>query len=74
MAEQAVHAARVVEQFRGMLGERARKAVGKSRFDDLAMMIEAAIDASIVEVAEESAGIVADASKRIRELAEKPQP
>ena len=72
MIRESEHAKKVVDQFKAQLGESAN-GIGQALFDELALMIEAAIDASLVNALQESADIVSEAAKRIRNKAEKPQ-
>jgi len=66
------HAQRVIDNFKGLLSPAAHEHVGKNHLDQLGLMIEAAIDASTVDVLEEYAGKVADIAREMRDRAEKP--
>jgi len=72
LIHESEHAKKVVDQFKVQLGESANS-IDQALFDELALMVEAAIDASLVNALQESADIVSAAAKKIRNKAEKPQ-
>ena len=65
------HAQRVIDNFKGLLSPAAQEHVGKDHLDQLGLMIEAAIDASMVDILEEYAGKVAGVAREMRDRVER---
>jgi len=65
---QSEHAIRVVNAFKAMLTEDARADVTEEHFGELALMIEAAIDASLVDQLNQASAIVQQAATEINKL------
>jgi len=65
---QSSHAHRVVDSFKSMLSEDAKSQVTDGHFEELALLIEAAIDASLVEQLNKASAIVQNAVTEIKKL------
>ncbi|HIP53724.1 MAG TPA: phosphatase [Chromatiales bacterium] len=64
------HAEQIVSDFKGFLSEEARQAVGEENFDELSMMIESALSASVMDALEKAADQVDQVGASIRHSAE----
>ncbi|MFQ5469076.1 MAG: hypothetical protein ACE5EH_02090 [Gammaproteobacteria bacterium] len=73
MLDETKQAKKVIDRFKEGLPNEAIKAIDSHHFDELEIMIEAAIDASIVDVVKRSSTIVTGAAKEIQNIAEKPK-
>jgi len=62
---QTRHAEQVVDQFRQMLSATGRQHVGEKHFAELALLIEAAIDAALLE---ENANYVSELEQILRRM------
>lgn len=62
---QTVHAQKVVDQFKTLLSVTGRQHVGEKHFAELALLIEAAIDAAVLE---ENAHYVAELEKIVARM------
>jgi len=69
--DESKHAQRVVENFKALLSPKAHEHVGKDHLEQLGLMIEAAIDASAIEIMEQYADKVADLATEMRNRVEK---
>jgi predicted Co/Zn/Cd cation transporter (cation efflux family) len=67
---QTEHARRVAEQFRSMLDEETRERIGDELFDELALMVESAITASVLKELEQAADRIEMLSHQVRKQAE----
>lgn len=65
---QSVHAARVVDSFKSILTDDARAHVSVEQFGELALLIEAAIDASLVDQLSKASSIAQLAASEINKL------
>jgi len=65
------HAQRVVEHFKGLLGEETCQSIDTETFDKLELMIESAIDASVLEAVNTAKGIANRAAHDISHIIEK---
>ncbi len=66
---QSEHATRVVNAFKDILTEDAKTDVTEDHFRELALMIEAAIDASLVDQLNRASSIAQQAAADIQKLA-----
>lgn len=66
----AAHAHHVVEAFEAMLSESGRQHVGTRHFEELAILIESAIEAALVQEMEATADMLEKMSHDIRLSAE----
>ena len=71
MMDEYSHSHKLVDRFRRMIGPDICSQIGEEHFEELALMIESAIDASLVDVLERSAEKVTLVAKEIRDMAEK---
>lgn len=62
---QAAHAERVVDQFKSLLSATGRQHVGEKHFAQLALLIESAIDSTVLE---ENAHYVAELEKIVSRM------
>ncbi|HHB11675.1 MAG TPA: phosphatase [Chromatiales bacterium] len=67
---QTEHARRVVEQFQSLLDEETRARIGEEQFDELALMVESAITASVLKELEQAADRIEALSHEVRRQAE----
>ncbi len=67
---QTEHAQRVVQQFRSMLDEQTRQRIGEDTFEELALMVESAITASVLEELERAADRIERLAGEVRRQAE----
>jgi len=65
---QSNHAEHVVQSFNNMLTDDARAHISKEQLEELALLIEAAIDASLVEQLGKTAAIAQKAADEIKKL------
>ncbi len=65
------HAQKVVEQFKHLLSSHEIQAVDDEHFDELVLLIEAAIDAAVLDALEKTADRMEQLAKETRHLAEK---
>ncbi|MGF1546548.1 MAG: hypothetical protein ACFCUG_04405 [Thiotrichales bacterium] len=68
--QQSAHAEKVVARFKELLGTELSQTVGDAHFNELALLIEAAIDAAVFDAEERIIGMLSDLSQRIRKDAE----
>lgn len=66
----AKHSGEVVEQFRAMIGPEAAAAIDDEHFQELAIMIESAIDTAVLMRLEPIASELAALAERVRHNAE----
>lgn len=64
------HAEKIVAHFKNLLSEKNIEDIGDAHFDELSLMIEAAINASVLTVQERTADKVAKLAETIRHNAE----
>ncbi len=64
------HAERVVARFREMLGEECRSHFSDEHFDELALLVESAIDAAVLEAKERVLGRLEDLVRDLKKDAE----
>jgi len=64
------HAEKIVAHFKQVLDEKEIKQIGNEHFDELSLMIEAAINASVLTAMEQTADKVAKLAEEIRKGAE----
>ncbi len=69
--DESKHVQRVVENFRSLLSPEAHEHVGKEHLEQLGLLIEAAIDASTLEMMEHYADKVASIATEMRNRVEK---
>jgi len=65
---QSSHAESVVESFKSMLSDDAKGHISEAHFGELALLIEAAIDASLVDQAGRASSIAEAAAEQIKKL------
>ena len=65
------HARKVVEQFKRLLSEQENQCLGEEHFDELVLLVEAAIDAAVLEALEKTADRIEQLARETRHLAEK---
>ena len=68
MQSQSKHAHKVVKAFKKMIPEDAAKHLSEEYYEELALLIEAAIDSSLVEQLENAETIAKKAVKEIKAL------
>ncbi len=68
--QQREHARQVVERFRGMLSPSGRQHVGEAHFDELALLVEAAISSAVLEAMESVADRLEALAHEMRNQAE----
>ncbi len=66
----AKHANQVVEHFKQALPDSTRKHIGAKHFDELALMIESALSATVLEALEQAADRVEALATGLRRSAE----
>jgi predicted Co/Zn/Cd cation transporter (cation efflux family) len=64
------HANRIVDAFKGLLGEEAAAQIGDEHYDELSMMIESALSSSVIEELEHAADKIAELAANVRKHAE----
>ncbi|MCK5666817.1 MAG: hypothetical protein KAI17_25180 [Thiotrichaceae bacterium] len=64
------HAEKIVTHFKNLLSDKDITEIGDAHFDELSLMIEAAINASVLTVQERTADKVAKMAEEIRHGAE----
>jgi len=67
---QREHARQVVERFRNMLSPSGRQHVGETHFDELALLVEAAISSAVLEAMESVADRLEAMANEMRKQAE----
>ncbi|MEE9397468.1 MAG: hypothetical protein V3V31_10700 [Methylococcales bacterium] len=64
------HAEKIVAHFKNLLSDEHVEEIGSTHFDELALMIEAAISSSVLTTLEQTADKVATMAEEIRHHAE----
>jgi len=64
------HAEKIVAHFKNLLSDKHIAEIGPAHFDELSLMIEAAINSSVLTTLEHTADKVADMAEQIRHHAE----
>ncbi len=65
------HAKKVVEQFKHLLTSQETRCLEEEHFDELVLLIEAAIDAAVLDALEKTADRMEQLARETRHLAEK---
>ncbi len=68
---QAAHARQVVERFKAFLSEDEQAQLGEEHFDELSLLIESAIDASVLDAMERAADELDALARKMRDQAER---
>ena len=67
---QSEHARKVVDSFKSMIPDHAKNALTDDHYEELALLVEAAIDSSLLQQATEASSIVKEAAEKIHQLSE----
>jgi len=64
------HAHEIVERFKEMISESGRQHIGKTHFDELALLIESGISSAVLDELETAANKMDDLAHQLRNYAE----
>lgn len=71
MTNEHTHAEKIVAHFKDLLSDEELRCIDPGHFDELALMIEAAIDASVLDAQERTADKIMQLANDVRNLAER---